>query len=97
MSTITIHNQNLLDIAVQEYGDARAVIELAFNNDVNVTDVLPVGGALNIMDSTYSDSDVLGYYKRKSIKPATAEPLVTLEDVLEGVGYWAIEDNFIVQ
>lgn len=96
MSTITIHNQNLLDVAVQEYGDARAVLDLAFNNDLNVTDVLPTGGALEIADSTYSDSDVLGYYKRKSIKPATAKPKKPIE-IMDGINYWIIGDDFIVQ
>lgn len=96
MNTIIIHNQNLLDIAIQEHGDVRAVIELAFKNGLNITDILPIGSKLEIKDSLHSDSDVLNYYKRNSIKPATANPIQPIQD-LSGIDYWTIGENFIVQ
>lgn len=71
MQPKVIYNQNLLDIAIQEYGDPCAAFDLAIQNKVNITDALPVGFELKTPISNYLNNDVLEYFKRKGIQPAT--------------------------
>lgn len=87
-----LNNQNLLDIALQEFGDAKAAYGLALRNGVNITDDV-VGKEINIATDDYSDITILNFYKEKSIKPATALPLIPPE----GVGFWIVGQNFTIQ
>lgn len=63
-------NQNLLDVAIQESGTVESVFELAKNNGISITKNFQVGAMLdNTTDK--KNKEVLEFYKRKSIKPAT--------------------------
>jgi len=88
--------QSLLDIAIQTRGTISAAFELALLNKVSVTDVIEVGTVLNY-DVTTENTDILGYYTKKNIKPATA---LSAEDLLNekqrGIGYMQIGKTFIV-
>lgn len=66
-------NQNLLDIAIQEYGTVNNLIELARVNSISVTDVLVSGENLQITPSIVSDENIKKYYKSENIIPATAQ------------------------
>lgn len=96
-SVIVIDRQNLLDLALQEYGNVQAVFDLAMANGLDITDELTPGQEITLPESQYTDKDVLNFYKTRDIRPVTAKPLIDLEHSLEGVSYWAIEDNFTIQ
>lgn len=99
MSTITIHNQNLLDVAIQEHGSVLSVIDIAYVNGVSITEALQVGRTLSIENSTYTDSDIQGYYRRKSIQPATSDSGLYESNLPSGIGNMQIEsttNTFIV-
>ena len=87
-----LNSQNLLDIALQEYGDVKAAYDLAVSNGFNLTDDV-VGKTLEVMDSAYSDVTILNFYKDKNIKPATALPLLPPE----GIGFWVVGQNLTIQ
>ncbi len=99
-TTITIlHNQSLLDIAIQHTGRVENAFALAVANGISVTDDLTPGKDLVIPDTVQMDSDIVNYYSAKGIQPATAwnGDTVDGEQELEGIGYWIINKNFIVQ
>lgn len=81
-----LHNQSLLDIAIQEYGTANGVFALAVANGLDVTDTLKPGQVLTIPDWDGKDKDVAGYFKSRKIYPATATPLIVDEDIEEWMG-----------
>ena len=95
MNVVVIHNQSLLDIAIQAYGSPLAVFDLAAANDIAITDNLEVGMVLKLPESSYIDSDIYAYYKNKNIKPATALNREQEEEINpQGINYWSIELDF---
>jgi hypothetical protein len=90
-------NQSFLDIAIQTSGGIASVFDLAVVNDLSITDDLTPGQSLQLVD--LDNADVTAYYKSKNLVPATAltadDKLVAAE--LEGISYWAINVDFIVQ
>ena len=96
MTTIILHNQSLLDLAVQHTGAVESVFAIAVANGLSLTDDLPAGAEIKIPDSVNKDSDVLNYYIAKRLQPATAVILPPEAERLEGIGYWAISVDFKV-
>ena len=96
MTTIILHNQSLLDIAIQHTGAVENTFALAVANGLSLTDDLPAGAEIKIPDSANKDSDVLNYYSAKRLQPATAVIMLPEEERLEGIGYWAISVDFKV-
>lgn len=88
-----VSGQNLFDIALQLTGSASAAFWIALENGLSITDEITPG-----MELTYSGDvvvpDVLGYYQQNRIQPATA--FGGDDIVLGGIGYWAIENDFVV-
>lgn len=77
MNVTVQHRQTLSDIAIQVYGDVRAVGILMMENNVSVTDdILP--GTILKCPQVYYDRYLQTYVTARGITPATA-----LED--EGV------------
>lgn len=70
MQTIK-NNQSLFDITLQEYGDIRAVFELALLNDISWTDILFTGMNLEVPISKFSNQTIKDYYARENIELAT--------------------------
>ena len=91
-----LHNQSLLDLAVQHTGTAENAFALAVVNGLSLTDDLPAGAEIKLPDSVNKDSDVLNYYSAKRLQPATAVIMLPEEERLEGIGYWAISVDFKV-
>ncbi len=76
MKTVTVlNNQSLWDIAIQEYGTVEAVFELAQANGLSVTDTLTAGQVLNVpeVDPALTQPEIVDYYRRNGIRPATGE------------------------
>ncbi|MGY0426003.1 MAG: hypothetical protein ACWIPI_04120 [Polaribacter sp.] len=98
MKPIVIYNQNLLDIAIQEYGTPYAVFDLAAVNDLSITDDLEEGVALELPKNSFEEKEVADYYKKKQIRPATATKTIINNQSL-GIGYMTISsitNKFIV-
>ena len=96
MAVIILHNQSLLDLAVQHTGAVENTFAIAVANGLSLTDDLPAGVEIKIPDSGSKDSDVLNYYTAKRLQPATAVIMLPEAERLEGIGYWAISVDFKV-
>jgi len=93
-----LHNQSLLDLALQHTGSIESVFELAEANALNITDDIQAGKILILPTEAFTNKDILAYYTAKNIQPATAftkEDKQVLER-LEGISIWAINLDFVV-
>lgn len=95
-------NQNIFDIALQEYGSVEGIFELLADNDFNEVDT---------EISVYEDLQIVSFPRRKEIRdfyalrnllPAngiTAQDLDLLKDDSElcGIDYMEIGEDFIVE
>lgn len=73
MKIKVLHNQTIFDIAVQYFGTVDAAYDIAFLNDIGITDVLPVSLELRLPPNDYGFNEVVNYYKSNRITPATAD------------------------
>ena len=89
-------NQNIYDLAIQQYGSIEGVFLLVKNNNISLSTKVEVGFNL---DATGEPVVKLVYkWFRSKANPATgSEIIVDAQPVLEGIDYWAIEIDFIVQ
>lgn len=62
--------QTLSDIAVQEYGSLAAVMELAWENGMALTDIPAPGSELTLPEKVY-DRAMEDYCKVNGVSPAT--------------------------
>lgn len=96
MQITVLHNQSLLDLALQHTGTIESIFELAILNEKSITDDMVAGASLLIGE--ISNKDILSYYTAKNIQPATA---FSKEDEqvferLDGISIWAINLDFVV-
>ena len=84
MEIIAQNNQSILDIALQVSGSAEDAFDLAFENDLSVTEDLMSGHILSVIPVT--NRRVVDYYQSNSIFPATA----TMTDTTEFNGIFDI-------
>jgi len=98
MTITALHNQSLLDLALQHTGTIESVFELAEANNLNITDDVQAGTPLYLGEGLGVRNEILAYYTAKNLQPATA---FSKEDEqvferLEGISIWAINLDFIV-
>ena len=98
MTIIALHNQSLLDLALQHTGTIESVFEFAEANSINITDDVQAGKTLVLPAEVFSNKDILNYYTAKNLQPATA---FSKEDEkvakrLEVISIWAINLDFVV-
>nr|DAD78826.1 MAG TPA: hypothetical protein [Myoviridae sp. ct1Js5] len=98
MIITALHNQSLLDLALQHTGTIESVFELAEANALNITDDVQAGAPLYLGEGLGVRNEILSYYTAKNLQPATA---FSKEDEqvferLEGISIWAINLDFIV-
>lgn len=98
MIVTVLHNQSLLDLALQHTGTIESVFELAEANALNITDDVQAGKTLVLPAEAFTNKDILGYYTAKNLQPATA---FSKEDEqvferLEGISIWAINLDFVI-
>lgn len=98
MQITVLHNQSLLDLALQHTGTIESVFEFAEANALNITDDVQAGTLLYLGEGLGVRNEILAYYTAKNLQPATA---FTKEDEqvferLEGISIWAINLDFIV-
>lgn len=96
MTITVLHNQSLLDLALQHTGTIESIFELAVLNEKSVTDDMVAGASLLIGE--ISNKDILNYYTAKNIQPATAFTKADKQvlERLEGISIWAINLDFVV-
>lgn len=92
MQNTSRQGQWLGDIAVREAGSIEAVVAMAIENDLSVTDKMVPG--TRVLPPAPTDRRVMNYYNINNIYPATA----TEPDgrSFRGIGYMAVELTFIV-
>lgn len=94
MQSITVGNrQTLLDLAMQHAGNAEAAFAMCVQQDVPITNEYAAGTILPAPE--IENEDVITLYRTEKAKPASI--LQNAENDLEGINYWIIEDDFIVQ
>lgn len=98
MTITALHNQSLLDLALQHTGTIESVFELTEANNLNITDDVQAGTPLYLGEGLGVRNEILAYYTAKNLQPATA---FSKEDEqvferLEGISIWAINLDFIV-
>ncbi len=86
--------QTMLDIALQQTGSLENAFDLSAKNGISLTDELKDGQILNAVN--IDNEKVVRRYQVKSIIPATAIDNETKSVYPGGIGYMAIEINFIV-
>lgn len=91
-----LKDQTLVDIAIQELGDVTRVMEIATLNEMNLTDTLQAGQMLSVPDFDITKRNEVAYFRNTAFRPASG---ITEEDesVGEGIGFWYIETDFVVQ
>ena len=95
MTTTILHNQSLLDLAIQHTGAVENTFAIAVANGLSLTDDLESGEALNLEPTTINQNkDILSYYQSKKLQPATAVTQLLEAERLEGIGYWVISNDF---
>ena len=92
-----LENQNVFDIAIQEYGQIESVFQVLQDNPdnkskaVSLSDKLLPGTILKINTNDGNiNLSVLNCFKKYNIQVTTGK------DKGEGVGYWFIEQDNIV-
>lgn len=98
MIVTVLHNQSLLDLALQHTGTIESVFELAGANALNITNDVVAGKTLILPAEAFTNKDILAYYTAKNLQPATA---FSKEDEqvferLEGISIWAINLDFVI-
>lgn len=94
---IISEKQTLLDIAIQETGSLESVFEIAEANGLVVSDILEPGLELKIPGGLIIDTDVFSFFQSNGLFPANGYSDDELQEKFDGIDFWAIEDDFIVQ
>lgn len=72
---------------------------MAVLNEVSITSILVPGDELAIDTPDTATKKIIDFFKQKSIAPATSlsAQLFVEGSEFDGIGYMAIEDDFIIQ
>lgn len=100
MSKITVlHNQSLQDIALQRCGTIEAMADIVKLNNLSWTPDLVPGQIIQIPSKDYGFQEVINFFSANKIDPANAltDENKALIEGNSGIGFWEIENNFIVQ
>lgn len=96
MQKQVLHNQSLLDFALHHCGKLESLFELCLVNGISATDEITPGTLLVVPDTTDKADDIVNFYKFKKIEPACDFVGNTLPDILTGIDYMIIGNDFIV-
>ncbi len=89
--------QTISDIAVQELGDAERSMEVAGLNGLSVTDDLSTMSTLLVPDYDTSKINTVQLFSDIANAPASADVSGGFAAPLEGIDYWILENDFIIQ
>ncbi|KVV16145.1 hypothetical protein [Flavobacterium sp. TAB 87] len=93
-----LHNQSLLDIAVQSNGTALSVFEIAIKNGISITTEMVPGQNIELFESPIIDREIVDYFAAKEMIVATGFNGLQEENIIPqlGIGSMAIGSTFIV-
>jgi hypothetical protein len=97
ISRKVLFGQTLLDIAAQELGDASRAFEIAVLNNKSITDALTAGEQYICPVPALKVRDVLPVFLNEGNIPASDDISGDIISKDEGVEYWGIENDFIIQ
>ena len=93
MQTITANSrQCFLDLAMQYAGDASAAVQMAFDNMLPLTKIFTAGTTL--AKPVAVDAEIVTVFKTEKAMPASSTGAISGG---EGIGFWIIGNDFIVQ
>lgn len=99
MQTITVRDrQCFLDLAMQYAGDASAAVQMAFDNLLPVTQIFTPGTTLPF--PVVVDAEITTVFKTEKAIPASSKSTFSGGGGGgggEGIGFWIISNDFIVQ
>lgn len=94
---IVRQGQNLLDLALQATGDADTALDIALANGLCLSDDLTVGQTVEVSDTLTGNENIRQLYVARAIRPATGITTANTADApFEGIEFWAIEYDFII-
>lgn len=88
-----------MDVVIQETGSIEGLIGVLRNNKLGANDVLPHGTVIKTHEADVVKADVREFYRRRNYIVNTSVPAGEEAPPVEGegIGFWIIEDDFIVQ
>lgn len=98
MKIVVSSRQSLIDVAVQHGGDFGVAFDMAEANGLSLTDDVEAGEKLALPN--VQNAKVVQYYTTNGICPATSITQDEINAILaigEGIGYWEIGYDFIIQ
>jgi len=87
--------QNMFDKCIEICGNMQSLFDLAKANNLSITDT--VTKESNLIPASISDSNMVRYYFKQNIRPATGNEVIAEAVTGDGIGYWIIENDFIIQ
>jgi hypothetical protein len=61
-----VYGQNIIDVAIQEYGKAEAIFELAQANGLSLSEIMDVGQSLGIDANNIQDLEIVQFFKERN-------------------------------
>lgn len=98
-TVFVLERQTLHDLAVQETGNISTVFEIAEANGLSVSDVLMPGMKLIIPSGLNINEDIKDFFQNNQQFPANgwSEEERDEAERFDGIDFWIIEEDFIVQ
>lgn len=89
--------QALIDIVIQELGDAERLFEVALLNNRGITDQLTTEDSILVPEYALDKKSIVKIFTEPFNKPASQKEYAEGEEpILEGIDYWAVNLDFIV-
>ncbi len=82
-----------MDLAMQYAGDAEAALAMSVQNDKPITDEIDAGTQMPYPDVVNDDVALL--FLVEKIKPSSV--IIDSEASNEGIDYWQLENDFVIQ
>lgn len=89
-----LYRQTITDLSLQELGDPGRAVEVAALNGLSITDELEAGQILLMPDYDVQNRDVVQLFSNPALAPASIDDSAMRD---EGIDFWVIENDFIVQ
>lgn len=77
MTITVLHNQSLLDLALQHTGTIESVFEMAEANALNITDDVRAGKTLVVPAEAFTNKDILAITPQRTSSPPLPLPRPT--------------------
>ncbi|SEG39579.1 hypothetical protein SAMN05421847_2194 [Halpernia humi] len=87
--------QSFIDMVCQLTGSFEDILAMAILNNKSITEVVAIGE--EIAGTGIRDIDTVTQFSKKQPATADLENIEDPEENLEGISYWIINKNFIVQ